>query len=306
MEKKGYLFWDSETANAQQRICQAAYILTDLNGNRIGDPVCQTINPESEVGWWSKSHLDIDWETVSDNPTFDQFSESVGLLNLLSDYILVAHNANGADIHHIKKSLSAYDIEMPPIEAVDTMLVAQQNGLPGSLKGLCSHYGVANDACHDALHDVEACFSVFEKLAEEFGVPDSAEWSSRPATKRSPKRVFSGLGLVNGSTEAVEAVLERAEVAGYRGDPDEIGDPRGLRVKISGVTPGYTRDEILAALKACGMDAGEGNPGKKTQYLAIGDNVGERKLKSIFDGSSPAKIVTTGELLTVLNRFGEV
>lgn len=53
------------------------------------------------------------------------------------------------------------------------------------------------------------------------------------------------------------------------------------------------------------MDAGEGNPGKKTQYLAIGDNVGERKLKSIFVGSSPAKIVTTGELLTVLNRFGE-
>ena len=30
MAKKGYIFWDSETANPQQRICQVAYILTDL------------------------------------------------------------------------------------------------------------------------------------------------------------------------------------------------------------------------------------------------------------------------------------
>ena len=29
MAKKGYIFWDSETANPQQRICQVAYILTD-------------------------------------------------------------------------------------------------------------------------------------------------------------------------------------------------------------------------------------------------------------------------------------
>lgn len=32
MAKKGYIFWDSETANPQQRICQVAYILTDLEG----------------------------------------------------------------------------------------------------------------------------------------------------------------------------------------------------------------------------------------------------------------------------------
>ncbi len=32
MHDKGYIFWDSETANPQQRICQAAYILTDFEG----------------------------------------------------------------------------------------------------------------------------------------------------------------------------------------------------------------------------------------------------------------------------------
>lgn len=41
MAKKGYIFWDSETANPQKRICQVAYILTDLEGNCVGDPVCR-------------------------------------------------------------------------------------------------------------------------------------------------------------------------------------------------------------------------------------------------------------------------
>ena len=137
MAKKGYIFWDSETANPQQRICQVAYILTDLEGNCLGDPVCRVINPESEIGWWSRSHLEIDWDSLDDMPTFVRFWEDAGLADLLRDYILVAHNANGADIHHIKKSLAAYDIEMPEIEVIDTMLVAKQKGLPGALVDLC-------------------------------------------------------------------------------------------------------------------------------------------------------------------------
>ena len=59
------------------------------------------INPESEIGWWSRSHLEIDWDSLDDMPTFVRFWEDAGLADLLRDYILVAHNANGADIHHI-------------------------------------------------------------------------------------------------------------------------------------------------------------------------------------------------------------
>lgn len=305
MRKKGYLFWDSETANSQQRICQVAFILTDLDGNRIQNQMCRTINPESEVCWWSRKNLDIDWDSLPTMPTFAQFCEEVGLLDLLRDYIFVAHNANGADIHHIKKSMAANGVEMPAIDAVDTMLVAQQHGLPGSLKRLCSHFGITLNAHHDAFCDVEACYSIFKKLSEEFGVPEALKWSFSSDSNVRTKRVFYGLGLVHGSQETIEDVLKKAEMKGLRGDANEIENPVGLRVIVSGETPGYKREQILVALKTCGMKATEGKPAKKTQYLAIGDNAGQVKLDAVFGGSSPAKIVTTGELLEVMNRFGK-
>lgn len=304
MNRKGYLFWDSETANSQQRICQVAYVLTDFDCNRIQETMCQAINPEGEICWWSKKNLNIEWDSLSAMPTFAQFCEEVGLLDLLRDYILVAHNANGADIHHIKKSLAAYGIEMPAIKVIDTMLVAQRHGLPGALADLCDHFGIALDAHHDALCDVEACRLIFHRLSKEFGDLEPAEWSPCSSSSSRSKRVFTGLGLVNGSRETIEDVLKRAEAEGLRGDAHEIENPVDLRVKVSGVTPGYDREEILGALKECGMKATEGMPAKSTQYLAIGDNVGRSKLDAVFGGSSPAKIVTTGELLEVMNRFG--
>lgn len=225
---------------------------------------------------------------------------------MLRDYILVAHNANGADIHHIKKSLAAYDIEMPEIEVIDTMLVAKQKGLPGALVDLCEHYGVHLDSHHDAMSDAEACLGVFRGLVGEFGALESSVWALNVSSSHhGRKRVFTGLGLVNGSQETIEEVLAKAEEAGHRGDPGEITDPVGLKVKVSGVTPGYKRDEILTALKECGMKATDGKPAQSTKYLAIGDNVGRSKLDAVFNGNSQAKIVTTGELLEVMNRFGK-
>lgn len=272
----------------------------------MGDPVCRVINPESEIGWWSRVHLEIDWDSLDDMPTFVRFWEDAGLADLLRDYILVAHNANGADIHHIKKSLAAYDIEMPEIEVVDTMLVAKQKGLPGALVDLCEHYGVHLDSHHDAMSDAEACLGIFNGLVGEFGALEPAVWALNASSHHGCKRVFTGLGLVNGSQETIEEVLAKAEEAGHRGDPGEIADPVGLKVKVSGVTPGYKRDEILTALKECGMKATDGKPAQSTKYLAIGDNVGRSKLDAVFNGNSQAKIVTTGELLEVMNRFGKV
>ena len=52
------------------------------------------------------------------------------------------------------------------------------------------------------------------------------------------------------------------------------------------------------------MKATDGKLAQRTKYLAIGDNVGRSKLDAVFSGNSQA-IVTTGELLEVMNRFGK-
>jgi len=170
---------------------------------------------------------------------------------------------------------------------------------------LCDHYGIEFETHHDAMCDVIACLEIFKRLTDEFGPLELAVWAPRPSSHHGRKRIFSALGLVNGSQETVEHVLERAEELGFRGDPSEIENLEGLKVKVSGVTPGYARDEILGALKRCGMKATDGKPARSTQYLAIGDNVGQSKLDAAFNGSSAVKIVTTGELPEVINRFGE-
>lgn len=301
---KGYMFWDSETANSQQRICQAAYILTDFDGNCIEGPVCELIDPESEFNFFNTRKHGITSADVAGKRNFAQFAEGCGLLTLLGDYVFVAHNANGADIHHIRKSLAAYGIETPVFEAIDTQQVAQAHGLPGSLAGLCAHYGISLANHHDASCDVEACASVFWKLSSEFGTQEPAEWAlGRASTSHGRRRVFSGLGLVHGSGKTIEDVLVDAEKEGLRGNAWEIEKLNGLKVKISGVAPGYNRAAVLAELKSYGMKASDGKPGPGIAYLAIGNNVGQTKLDAVFNGETQAKIITTGELLEVVNKL---
>lgn len=305
---KGYMFWDSETANPQQRICQAAFILTDFEGNRLADPVCELIDPESAFAWGNIRAHGITGADVAGKPSFRRFAEQVGLLDLFGEYILVAHNANGADIHHIRKSLEAYGIEMPSVDVVDTMKVASAHHLPIALPKLCEYYGIDSSGHHDALRDVEMCSSAFWRMSEEFGEPDVYVWdpvvaATAKATARGARRVFSGLGLVHGSDRTVEDVLAEAEKLGVRGDTNEIEGFAGLRISISGVTQGYDRKLILEELKSLGVKAADGKPGAKTDYLAIGDNVGQAKLDAVFNGDSPAKIITTGELLDAVDRL---
>lgn len=300
---KGYMFWDSETANSQQRICQAAYILTDSEGSPIREAVCELVDPESDFFWANVNVHGIEAADVVGKPNFAQFAKNHGLLDLLKDYIFVAHNANGADIHHIRKSLAAYGIEMPSFEAIDTQQVAQARGLPGSLDGLCGHYGIILEGHHDALNDVKVCASVFWKLVTEFGPLEPDEWTfGKTVVSRKCSSVFCGLGLVNASDRTVESVLKEAEERGFRGNAYEIEELAGLKVKISGVAPGYNRKTVLAELKSHGVKASEGVPGRSVAYLAIGDNVGQSKLDAVFNGDTQAKIITTGELLEVVNK----
>lgn len=173
----------------------------------------------------------------------------------------------------------------------------------GSLDRLCDHYGISLASHHDALDDAKACASVFWKLVTEFGPLEPAEWTfGKTVVSRRCTSVFSGLGLVNASDKTVESVLAEAEERGFRGNAYEIEELAGLKVKVSGVVSGYSRETVLAELKSHGIKASEGVPGRSVAYLAIGNNVGQSKLDAVFNGDTQAKIITTGELLEVVNK----
>ncbi len=297
MGKKGYLFWDSETANSQQRICQAAYCLTDFEGCHMGDPVASYIDPESEFDYWNTNIHGIVQEDVAGAPTFTKFWESNCLDELLRDYVFVAHNAKNSDLAHIRKSLAAYGIPMPEIEFLDTMQMAINRGLPGKLVELCTALKVDIRIHHDAAADALACRDAFWKL----GLDDEEPERYVPGKGGSHGRrcVFSGLGLVNNSTKTIEEVLEEFETRKLRGNPLEIDSLEGLRVVVTGVVPGYNRDGIKTALKDAGASVPKSVSGK-TQYLAIGHNAGQDKLDAAFEQGVP--VISVGELLEVLDR----
>ncbi|WP_346697426.1 exonuclease domain-containing protein [Thermophilibacter mediterraneus] len=297
MAREGYLFWDDETANPQQRICQVGYCLTDLEGNPVGEPVCQLVDPESEFSPFNVRVHHIAPGDVAGAPNFARLYEELGLGRLLEGNYLVAHNAKGADVHHIRKSLAAYGMEMPSVELVDTQQVAIGRGLPASLKDLCRELGVELRGHHDALADALACRDVFWVM----GGGDAEAYSpAAPRTAgRRRGREFSGLGYVNGSEETVENALEALQERGLRGDPFEVETLEGLRVVVSGIVPGYNREGIKAALVAAGAKV-SGSVSGRTQYLAIGDNVGRNKLDKAGELGVP--VITVGELLDVLNR----
>lgn len=298
---KGYLFYDDETANNQQRICQIGYVLTDFEGNQIGEAVSQLIDPESEFGYFNTAVHGIRPDDVSDMPTLAEFSEQTGFINLLKDYTFVAHNAYGADLHHIRKSLAAYDIEMPELEVIDTMKLAAHAGLPAKLNDLCDYFDVRLNH-HNAMSDALACRDVFFNLKKRIGDIESFIFQPQVAARTShKKRVLTGLGFVNGTndTKPVEEVLQDMETDGLRGDPMEIDSLDNLNIVVSGIVPGYTRNEINEVLKNAGANS-QAKVNSKTQYLAIGHNVGQTKIDEATIRA--VKVITVGELLDVLNR----
>lgn len=297
MDKKGYLFWDSETANPQQRVCQVAYCLTDLESNPTGEKVVSPINPESEFCSWNIRVHGIRPEDVVGAPTFEEFWESNGLEGLLREYVFVSHNAKSADLSHIRKSLAAYNIALPEIEFLDTMQMAIDKGLPGKLVDLCATLGVELRGHHDAAADVIACRDAFWKLAIDAVEPEC--YAPGEGGSHGGKRIFSGLGLVNRSAKTIEEALEDFDAKGIRGNPLEIDELEGLRVVVTGAVPGYNRDGISTALKNAGVKVA-GSVSGKTQYLAIGDNAGQTKLDEAEKLGVP--VISVGELLEVLNR----
>lgn len=300
--RKGYLFYDDETANSRQRICQVGYLLTDFDGNPIDGPVNQLIDPEDEFGWYeTKVVHHITAADVEGAPNFARFCEESGFLGLLSDYVLVAHNALGADCHHIEKSLAAYGIAMPEIECIDTKKLAVEHGLDAGLEALCRGFGIEVGNHHDALSDARACAAAFWRMREAFGDADAGTYEAgRRSAKRGGVRMrFEGLGRVNGSDRRIEDVLEEAGREGRRGDLGTIDDLAGLRVTVTGIVPGYTREQVRALLKGLGVKVGS-SVGKKTRYLAVGDNAGQSKIDAA--AKLGIELVSVGELMEALDR----
>lgn len=299
---KGYIFYDDETANSAQRICQVGYLLTDYDGNPVGAPVGQLIDPECEFDRMNVSIHHITSSKVEGMPTIAEFCETSGLLDILTDYVFVAHNAKQADRHHLRKSLAAYGIEMPPISIIDTReLSANMLGV-GRLVDACDLCGIPFENHHDALADAVACKELFFHLIADNVALEPIEWIPGAATERN--RVYmanpiDGLGFTNKTHQPIEEVLEEFSRIGLLWGPNDIESLDDLSIVVTGAVPGYVGDSIERELRQLGAKPARSVSGK-TQVIAIGHNAGMAKIDPARERGIP--IMAIADLLEVLER----
>lgn len=297
---KGYMFYDDETANSQQLICELAYVLTDLDGAQIGEPVRQLVNPKAEFSPWNTRIHHIGPDDVLDAPTLDQFCSTSDFLQDLSEYTLVAHNAKGADIHHIRKSLAQYGISMPDIEFLDTRAMASTVLESRSLDAVCRHYGIPFEDHHSALPDALACRDIFFRMLED-GIaaePEVSDGSVMPSRSRGAAVPITGQGRLHDSDVTIDEVMSEIEAKGLKGELSAFENLQGLPLVVTGTVPGYNRDAIQDELKLCGAAPKKSISGR-TKLLVIGHNASRSKIDEAIERRIP--VMTAGELLGLID-----
>lgn len=165
------MFYDDETANANQMICQVGFCITDQRG-KVLESYQTLVNPDADFDYHCVRVHGIRPQDVADAPTFDIIASTV-LNERLHDCILIAHGAKSADLHHLAKTYRACGITMPTVRVVDTIDLARK--IPGlkrfGLATLCERYHVPCEGHHDALADAEMLRRVFWPLVKEVGTP---------------------------------------------------------------------------------------------------------------------------------------
>lgn len=305
MSGKGFLFWDDEICNSKQKICQVSYILTDSNLEPLGDTVDSYIDPEDRFDWYNKTKIPgITEKDVDGSPNFHEFCNDQNLTELLSNYIFVAHNAANADLYHIQKSLAAYEIDMPSVQYIDTMVLSMQTWEIGSLEKACEKAGIELQNHHNAQEDVRACYRLFRWFEDNEVALEPTEWNAHGTNTSTSSKTKShslesspdGLGYIHGSETSIKSALDEFKTLGMRGNPTNIESPEGKRFVVTGVVPGYKCDSIENSLKGLGAKTSSSVSGK-TDYLVIGDNAGPTKIEDAKKHQGKLQVITVPELL---------
>ncbi|WP_062460809.1 exonuclease domain-containing protein [Demequina soli] len=162
----GYAVIDLETTGfaykSLDRICEIAVVLLDAEGRRE-DAYTTLVNPLRDLGAQHIHGIDATDTRVA--PTFDRI---VGdLTELLGGRTVVAHNAP-FDVRFLaaEYARAGVPIALTPDDAVCTMKLAREVGVPAKLGDACQYYGIPLDGAHAALVDAEATAVLLNRYRE--------------------------------------------------------------------------------------------------------------------------------------------
>lgn len=161
-----YIAFDVETPNKNNDRISYAGILLICNGETIKN-YSTLINPETHFDHFNTVLTGIDTSAVCHAPTFKEYWSSIE--DLFKKYVIIAHNAN-FDLSVLSKTLSHYDLEVPPIRYVCTYNESR-NKFPQlgkySLKSMAEYFDIPLENHHDAIADAQVCSAIFEAIKSQ-------------------------------------------------------------------------------------------------------------------------------------------
>lgn len=285
-----YLFYDDEIANSRQFICSLGYVCTDENNNELSSDYV-LIDPESDFGWAETKVHGLTAIDVAGKSTLKDYCDTSGFLSLLRDCIFVAHGARSADLSHLRKSLEHYGLELPIIKVIDTKAMADciDGPLSSKLEDVCAYYGVQIEEHHNAFEDAQACRAIYWHMVGDIESGyDPEDYVPGEVRGRAPRRMrpTGTLGLVNGSTQTIEELLDEFKQCDLLADVESVIDLGPCAMVFSGTANGMGKKDIEDFLKGKGYILKSG-PNGITKFLAVGDNVGQSKI----DAAKRRKVV---------------
>ena len=125
------------------------------NGNSILDHYTTLLNPGQAIPLNIQALTGITPDMVADAPTFEEKHEEIA--QILGDHIFVAHNVN-FDLGFIQHAFKQVGVQYNPKRLCSVRYARRvEKGLRSySLKNLCHHFNITNDAAHRAWGDAEA------------------------------------------------------------------------------------------------------------------------------------------------------
>ena len=220
IELNRYTIIDTENPNSKcDSICSISLIA--VNEGIIELEKEFLVNPEDEFDSINIRIHHITPDMVKDKPTFKELWNEIE--KYFTNSVIVAHNAQSADLSKICKSLIKYEIEVPDIYYIDTLKLSKET-FPEldryGLKELSDFFCIDLDNHHNSLCDTKACFEILKEISKRRKITDKDvnKYKYTPSEPRSKKmkqnlilnKLNELAGVINGIS--VDQIIEEKEI----------------------------------------------------------------------------------------------
>lgn len=197
------------------------------NGIKVIDQYTTLLNPEQNIPLGIQTLTGISNHMVADAPLFEEKADEIR--SFLADYIFVAHNVN-FDLGFVQSAFARCGIDYNPRRLCSVRYARKvAKGLRSySLKNLCSHFKVRNEAAHRAWGDTEATATILGYLLE---MDKQGQWQHMIKRNKGEFNLPANL-----PSEEFHNLPERPGVYYFynnEGKPIYIGKARNLKKRVA-------------------------------------------------------------------------